>query len=87
MRSTPTYFHGGDIGGHSALWAHWPNLNNEALTVAFICNNGDSALSLLPRATAIANVIEGNGPHLPISSTPPAAGVPALGRSYTLDMS
>ena len=34
------WWHGGVIGSHHALWAHWPNVNGRSYAVALQCNNG-----------------------------------------------
>lgn len=46
------WYHGGDIGSHSAYWAHWPSVIGNQYSVALICNNRqlDSLTALEPPA-------------------------------------
>jgi hypothetical protein len=48
---TPTrWWHGGVIGSHHALWAHWPDMDGRSYGVALQCNNGADVWNVLARA-------------------------------------
>jgi CubicO group peptidase (beta-lactamase class C family) len=50
------WWHGGVIGSHHALWAHWPNINGRSYAVALQCNNGANVWNVLqPAAVWLLN--------------------------------
>lgn len=82
------YWHGGQIGGHSAAWTWWPDQGGQSLGIALLCNRQDlDMFTLRSTATALAGMIAGSAPDDPAPLALPPVGLSvAAGRTWALDI-
>lgn len=81
------YWHGGQIGGHTAAWTWWPDHGGQSLGITFMCNRTDiSPWTLRSTATTLASAIAGGTPGgISPLSLPPVGASAAAGRTWALD--
>ncbi|HWO17392.1 MAG TPA: serine hydrolase domain-containing protein [Kofleriaceae bacterium] len=80
------YWHGGQIGGHTAAWTWWPSHNGQSLGIALMCNRQDiSPWTLRGTATTLAGQIANSAPSAAAPLSLPAVGASAAaGRTWAL---
>ena len=71
----PPLWHGGDIGGHSAVWGWWDDFagTGQSLGIAMMCNRSRDSFALADDAVALAKATQGTAPQagaLQVASTP-----------------
>jgi CubicO group peptidase (beta-lactamase class C family) len=81
------YWHGGQIGGHTAAWTWWDNSNGSSLAIALMCNRENlSPYTLRDVAGQLATKIVGSQPVSPVMPLLPVVELPnADGRNWSLD--
>lgn len=85
------YWHGGIIGGHTAVWTWWDDYRQtgESLGIAMICNRSDlGPFPLRDHARVIASYLGTSEPQPRQTGALPGVGTRAVGRSvFALDAS
>jgi CubicO group peptidase (beta-lactamase class C family) len=80
------YWHGGVIGGHTAMWAWWDDLDGQSLGITMICNRDDlDPFTLRNHATMLSPIAINTSPVAPAMAAPPPFALPGGERSWVLD--
>ena len=82
------YWHGGVIGGHTAMWAWWDNKNGQSLGIAMMCNRDDlNPFTLRDHARLMSATASTGSPVAPVMAAPPPFALPGGERHWVLERS